>query len=196
MEGKSSGDETLADLQAKWEATHGGGNSPTDPDAPPVDTGSCSTSSWSGTTDGSQPAGGWFSGGGYAADGFKQIDSRTSDGTTIQSWVSPDGMTTVTETHTSDGTTSTVVRDEYGNEIYSSITDSDGNTTTTTDGVDQTVTSTNVPAQWPRRAIRRTEYSSAPSNSRSVAPDFCAPKLCHQYRATCHRVGRSIMHLA
>src|SRR5438105_8059902 len=95
MEGKSSGDETLADLQAKWDATHGGGNSPTDPDAPPVDTGSGRHSSWSGTTDGSQPAGGWFSGGGYAADGFKQIDSRTSDGTTIQSWVSPDGMTTV-----------------------------------------------------------------------------------------------------
>src|SRR5204862_193533 len=58
MEGKSSGDETLADLQAKWEATHGGGQTVTstndtgtggDDDPPPDDTGDGSDDDGSGT---------------------------------------------------------------------------------------------------------------------------------------------------
>ena len=133
VEGQSSDGGTIGELAALWEAAQapatggdpGSGGPPSNSAAP------------------AQPDGGWFSGGGYAADGFKQIDFRSSDGTTIQVWASPDGATTVTETHTSDGTTSTVVRDDSGNEIYSSITDAEGKTTSTTDGVTETVTSTN-----------------------------------------------------
>jgi hypothetical protein len=97
--------------------------------------------------------GGWFSNGSYAADGFKQVSLYPShDGkSAIQTWIGPDKTTTVTETHTETegggSITSTVVTDEYGEVIYSSITetDADGNskTTSTTPGVEETVTSTN-----------------------------------------------------
>jgi hypothetical protein len=107
----------------------------TPPAAPVPDNGSSSTQ----TEPAQSTDGGWFSNGGYADDGFKQVDlTTTTDGTTIQTWVGPDQTTTVTETRTIDGTVHTDVRDESGNEIYSSVTDPEGNTTSTTDGVTAT----------------------------------------------------------